>query len=555
MRFPILLLLSAMLGLMRPAAAQLLQTASTFSRPDSLRGHLTPLRTCYDINYYHLDVRLDVAGRAIRGSNEFRFTATQDFTRLQFDLFANMTVEKVEYQGKPLPFTREFNAVFVTFPEPIKQGQRAAFTVYYGGQPTVAQNAPWDGGFVFAEHGAGQPWVATACQGVGASIWWPCKDHQADEVDSMLISITVPKGLTDVSNGRLRRTTKLKGGATRFDWFVANPINNYDVALNVANYTHFSDTYAGEKGPLSLDYWVLPENLTKAKKQFGENVKPMLKSMEYWFGPYPFYEDGYKLIETPHLGMEHQSAVAYGNEYRNGYRGQDRSGTGWGLKWDFIIIHESGHEWFGNNITSKDIADMWIHEAFTTYSEALFVESQFGKDAARAYIHGQRRNIRNDAPIIGPYEVNEEGSSDMYDKGSNLIHLIRTAYVPDDAKWREVLRGLNRTFYHQTVTTAQVVDYFNQQTGQNLTPVFDQYLRHPGLPVLEVRFPATGPPLARWIAAVPGFELPARLRVRGAAGFVPVPLTTTFQPVNLPGLSKDNLEVDTENCYIGTLVE
>ena len=555
MRLPILLFLAAILGLSRPAAAQLLQAAPSFTRADSLRGHLTPLRTCYDLNYYHLDVRLDVAGRAIQGSNEFRFTATQDFTRLQFDLFANLTVEKVEYAGRALPFTREANAVFVTFPETIKKGQRAAFTVYYGGQPTVAQNAPWDGGFVFAEHDGGKPWVATACQGVGASIWWPCKDHQADEVDSMLISITVPKGLTDVSNGRLRRTTKLKGGATRFDWFVGNPINNYDVALNVANYAHFQDAYAGEAGPLSLDYWVLPENLGKAKKQFGENVKPMLQSMEYWFGPYPFYQDGYKLVETPHLGMEHQSAVAYGNEYRNGYRGQDRSGTGWGLKWDFIIIHESGHEWFGNNITSQDIADMWIHESFTTYSEALFVESQFGKDAARQYIHGQRRNIRHDAPIIGPYEVNEEGSSDMYDKGSNLLHLIRTAYVPDDAKWRELLRGLSRTFYHQTVTTQQVVDYFNRQTGQNLTPVFDQYLRHTSLPTLEVSFPATGPPLARWIAEVPGFELPARLRVRGNGEYQNIQLSTIFKSINIPNLTRENLEVDTENEYIGVVLE
>ncbi|WP_317196762.1 M1 family metallopeptidase [Hymenobacter piscis] len=555
MRLSLLLLLVAVLGLRHPAAAQLLPAAPTFTRADSLRGHLTPLRTCYDINYYHLDVRLDVAGRAIRGSNEFRFTATRDFTRLQFDLFANLAVEKVEYGGRALPFTREANAVFVSFPETIKQGRRAAFTVYYGGRPTVAENAPWDGGFVFAEHAGGQPWVATACQGVGASIWWPCKDHQADEVDSMLISVTVPRGLTDVSNGRLRRTTRLQGGATRFDWFVGNPINNYNVALNVANYAHFQDTYAGEQGPLSLDYWVLPENLGKARTQFGENVKPMLQSMEYWFGPYPFYQDGYKLVETPHLGMEHQSAVAYGNEYQNGYRGQDRSDTGWGLEWDFIIIHESGHEWFGNNITSQDIADMWIHESFTTYSEALFVESRFGKDAARQYIRGQRHNIRHDAPIIGPYEVNEEGSSDMYDKGSNLLHLIRTAYVPDDARWRELLRGLSRTFYHQTVTTAQVVDYFNRQTGQNLTPVFDQYLRHTSLPTLEVRFPVTGPPLARWITEVPGFELPARVRVAGSGEYQNILVSTIFKPIDIPNLTRGNLEVDTENCYIGTLLE
>jgi len=553
-RFLPFLFLAALCGFVRPVAGQLLQAKPAFTRADSLRGYLSPLRTCYDITYYHLDVRLDVARKAISGSNEFHFKATRDFTRLQFDLFANLKVEKVEYQGKTVPFTREANAVFVTFPEPIRQGSQTHFTVLYGGQPTEAKNAPWDGGVVFTQDAKGKPWVATACQGVGASIWWPNKDQQADEVDSMLISVTVPKGLKDVSNGRLRRTVPLKGGATRFDWFVSNPINNYDVALNVADYTHFSDECAGEKGLLTLDYWVLPESLSKARTQFAANVKPMLKSLESWFGPYPFYEDGYKLIETPHLGMEHQSAVAYGNKYQNGYLGRDRSGTGWGLKWDFIIIHESGHEWFGNSLTSQDIADMWIHEAFTTYSEALFVESQFGQEAARQYIHGQRRNIQNDAPIIGPYGVNREGSSDMYDKGSNLLNMLRTAYVPDDARWRELLRGLNQRFFHQTITTGQVIGYFNQQLGQDLTPVFNQYLRYPGLPVLEVRFPTDGPPQARWIAAEPGFALPIRLRPRGGS-YQLVPLTTVFQPVEIPNLKRENLEVDTENYYVGTLLE
>ncbi|RTQ45909.1 M1 family peptidase [Hymenobacter gummosus] len=535
----------------RPAAAQLLQPKPAFTRADSLRGTLSPLRSCYDVGYYHLDVKLDVKARAISGSNLIRFTATQDFTRLQFDLFANLQVERVEYKGKNLPFTREANAVFVTFPQPIRQGARDEFRVYYGGQPTVARRAPWDGGFVFTEHGPGQPWVATACQGVGASIWWPCKDHQSDEPDSMMISVTVPKGLTDVSNGRLRKTTPLKGGFTRFDWAVSNPINNYDVALNVANYVHLSDAYQGEKGRLTLDYWVLPENLDKAKKQFGANVKPMLKSFESWFGPYPFYQDGYKLVETPHLGMEHQSAVAYGNKYQNGYLGQDRSATGWGDKWDFIVIHESGHEWFGNNITSKDIADMWIHESFTTYSESLFTESLFGKQAGQEYVHGQRRNIRNDAPIIGPYGVNREGSGDMYDKGAVLLNMVRVS-MGNDEKWRELLRGLNQQFYHQTVTTEDIVQYF-RRTGRDLTAVFNQYLRHPALPTLEVRF-EQGRMLARWIADEPGFDLPVRVRTRGGEYRLILP-NTRFQVMDLPGATKENLEVDTFNYYIGVLVE
>ena len=542
------------LAIAKPAAAQLLQPKpEAFTRADSLRGGNGPLRSCYDLNYYHLDVKLDPAKRFLSGSNLFRFTATQDFTRLQFDLFANLKVEKVLYQGKDVHFAREANAVFVTFPKTIAKGSRDEFTVQYSGNPTVAKKAPWDGGLVFTTDAAGKPWVASACQGVGASIWWPTKDQQADEVDSMLISISVPTGLKDVSNGRLRRTTKLKDGYTRFDWAVRNPINNYDVALNVGDYQHFSDSYQGEKGPLTLDYWVLPENLAKAKTQFAANVKPMLQSMEHWFGPYPWYSDGYKLVDAPHLCMEHQSAVAYGNKYQNGYLGKDRSNTGWGLKWDFIIIHESGHEWFGNNITSQDIADMWVHESFTTYSEALFVESQFGKTAGQEYIHGQRRNIQNDASIIGTYGVNKEGSGDMYDKGSAMLNTLRTV-LNNDEKWRQLLRGLSAKFYHQTVTGQQVIDYFNQASGRDFTKVFDQYLRHRNLPTLEVRF-EDSKTLARWIADVDKFDLPVRVRLKGGEYQLITPTTKWAEVKELAGATRENVEVDTFNYYIGVLID
>ena len=547
------LLLGLLVGYAPSASAQLLQPApAAYTRADSLRGGQTPLRTCYDINYYHLDVKLDPAKRFISGSNLFRFTATREFNRLQFDLFANLQVDKVQYQGKDVPFTREANAVFVTFPKTIQTGSRDEFTVYYSGNPIVAKKAPWDGGMVFTQDAAGKPWVATACQGTGASIWWPTKDQQADEVDSMLISVSVPTGLKDVSNGRLRKVKRLKGGYTRFDWAVSNPINNYDVALNVGNFQRFGDVYQGEKGPLTLDYWVLPENLIKAKTQFDANVKPMLKSMEHWFGPYPFYQDGYKLVDAPHLGMEHQSAVAYGNKYQNGYLGKDRSNTGWGLKWDFIVIHESGHEWFGNNITTKDIADMWVHESFTTYSEALFVESQFGKPAGQEYIHGQRRNIQNDGPIIGPYGVNKEGSGDMYDKGSNLLNMLRTI-LNDDAKWQLLLRGLSSTFYHQTVTGQQVIDYLNRESGKDFTKIFDQYLRHRSLPILEIRF-ENGQTLARWVADVDKFDMPVRVQLKGGEYQFINPTTKFAVMKELAGATKETLEVDTFNYYIGVLV-
>lgn len=546
--FHILIPISLTTLSVKPAFSQV-----KFTRADTLRGSLTsPLRTCYDINYYHLDVKFNIEQKFISGSTLFRFTATRDFDKLQFDLFDTLKIEKIVYKGKPLTYQREFNAVFVSFPETIRQGSKEEFTVYYSGNPHVAKKAPWDGGVVFTTDSLGKPWVATACQGIGASVWWPNKDQQDDEVDSILISISVPNGLKDVSNGRLRKVTRLHDGCTRFDWFVSNPINNYDVAANIANYTHFSDSYMGEKGKLTLDYWVLPYNLNKAKKQFGENVKPMLQAFEHWFGPYPWYADGYKLVETPHLGMEHQSAVAYGNGYQNGYKGTDRSQTGWGLKWDFIVVHESGHEWFGNNITAKDIADSWVHEGFTDYAESLFIESKWGKQAGQEYIHGLRRIIQNHDPLISHYGVNEDPTGDIYDKGANLLNMIRMTINNDD-KWLSVLRGLNRLYYHQTVTTKQVVSYINMQSGRDLTRIFAQYLYHKNLPILEIRF-NDGKVYARWVADVPGFDMPVRVRAKGGEYYYINP-STVFKEVGMPGLTKDNVEVDTFNYYIGVLVE
>jgi len=545
------LLIICALGLISFSAnAQLGTNREKFTRADSLRGNLTPLRTCYDINYYHLDVKFDIDNKFISGSNLFKFTATEDFTKLQFDLFSNLKVEKVVYKGKELPYTREFNAVFVTFPKTITKGSKDEFRVFYSGNPTVAKRAPWDGGIVFSKDSLGNPWVATACQGIGASIWWPNKDHQADEVDSALISISVPTGLTDASNGRLRKVTDLKNGYTRFDWFVANPINNYDIEANIGKYSHISDTYQGEKGKLTLDYWVLSYNVEKATKQFGENVKDMIKAFEHWFGPYPFYEDGYKLIEAPHLGMEHQSGTAYGNHYRNGYLGRDLSGTGWGLKWDFIVVHESGHEWFGNNITSKDLADMWVHESFTNYSESLFIEQRYGKQAGQEYVHGTRFAIVNDRPIHGPYNVNKEGSDDMYYKDGNMLNMIRTI-INDDEKWRSILRGLNKTFYHKTVDYDDIVGFINKESGKNLSPVFDQYLNYRSIPILN--FMETGGKLyVRWVADAKGFDMPVRVTVKGGDYQFITP-TTRFKAIEIDGANKDNIEVDTFNYYIGVM--
>ena len=528
------------------ANAQLLQGKHTFSRADTLRGMLTPLRTCYDINYYHLDVKVDIDNKSVSGSNEFNFTATTDFKQLQFDLFSNLTIEKVVYKNQEIPFKRDFNAVFVTFPATIKKGVKDKFKVFYSGNPVIARKPPWDGGFIFSQDEAGNPWVSVACQGFGASSWWPTKEHQSDEVDSVLISISVPKDLQEVSNGRLRSVVDKPDGYKQYNWFVANPINNYNITFYIGKYAHWTDVYKGENGNLTLDYWSLKADSAKARPHWDADVKPMLKAFEHWFGPYPFYKDGYKLVQAPHLGMEHQSAVAYGNQFKMGYLGNDLSGSGWGLKFDFITVHESGHEWFGNNITSKDIADMWIHESFTNYSEALMVESIYGKKASTAYVAGIRHKIQNDVPIIGVYNVNHEGSGDMYYKGANMVHTIRQL-IGNDEKFRQILRGLNKTFYHQTVTTAQIENYISKESGLKLSKIFDQYLRTTQVPTLNYHI-KDGKLTYRWTNVVEGFDMPVKVSLTpGTFSFI-YP-TTTLKTTTIKGIDESGFKAD-PNFYI-----
>jgi aminopeptidase N len=480
-----------------------------FSREDTLRGSITPERAWWDVTYYHLDVRINVDQRRLDGSVLIQYRAVGDGTKMQIDLQPPLQIKDVLRGASKLPFEKISNNVYIiSLPEPLQKNATDSLRVYYGGNPVIAKNPPWEGGFQFSSDQRGNHFIATSCQGLGASVWWPNKDHSSDEPDSMRISVTVPDPLIDVSNGRLRKILKNADSTTTYDWFVSNPINNYGVNVNAARYVHFSDTLNGEKGVLDLDFYVLPENLEKAREQFKQ-AKLMLRAFEHWFGPYPFYEDGYKLVETPYLGMEHQSSVTYGNGYQNGYRGRDLSGTGWGLKWDFIIIHESGHEWFANNITYQDIADMWIHESFTNYSEALFTEYYFGTDAATDYVVGTRRDIRNDIPIIGVYNVNQRGSGDMYPKGGNMLHTIRHS-LGDDSLFRQILRGMNVTFYHKTVTTKEIENYISQKSGIDFSKVFDQYLRTVKIPELQVY--QSGRKLHyRWANVVEGFAMPIRV--------------------------------------------
>ncbi|MES2851979.1 MAG: M1 family metallopeptidase [Bacteroidota bacterium] len=516
-----------------------------FTRQDTLRGSITKERAWWDVKYYHLNIKVNPADSTITGSNTIKYQVVQEYNSMQIDLQNPMEINKVIQDGKVLKYKREGNAFFIELIAPQTKGALKEITIFYGGKPKVAVNPPWDGGITWKKDSNGNPFIASSCQGLGASVWWPNKDHMYDEVDNMLISVNVPKNLTDVSNGRLLSVKQLKDGTKTYNWYVSNPINNYGVNINIGDYVSFSEKYKGEKGDLDCSYYVLRDNLAKAKKQF-QDVPKMLKAFEHWFGPYPFYEDSYKLVEAPYLGMEHQSSVTYGNGFQNGYRGRDLSGTGWGLKFDFIIIHESGHEWFANNITYKDIADMWIHESFTNYSESLFVEYYYGKEAGFEYVLGTRKGIKNDKPIIGNYNVNNEGSGDMYPKGGNMLHTLRQI-VNDDEKWRGILRGLNSTFYHQTVTTKQIEDYLSQQVGIDLSTVFNQYLRDTRIPTLEYFFKDNQVGY-RWTNCVPGFNMPVKVTLNGKEELLQPETEWKSVPVNS---ENSKLEID-KNFYVAS---
>ena len=491
-------------------AQGLLQEKKNFTRQDTLRGTITPERDWWDLTYYHLDVSVDPDEKFISGKNTIKYKVLKPYTTIQIDLQEPLIITKATQNGKTLNVTRDGNAHFIALIDKQIPNSINTLEVHYEGHPKKAVRAPWDGGFSWKKDKNGNHFVATSCQGLGASVWWPNKDHMYDEVDSMLITVTNPKGLSNISNGRLRSVKENNDGTVTSNWFVNNPINNYGVNVNIGDYVHFSEVYEGENGPLDLNYYVLSYNLDKAKEHFKDTPK-MMKAFEHWFGPYPFYEDGFKLVEVPYLGMEHQSSVTYGNQYKKGYLGRDISGSGWGLKFDYIIIHEAGHEWFANNITYKDIADMWVHEGFTTYSENLFVEYYYGKEAGSEYVIGQRAGIGNKRPIIGYYNVNKEGSGDMYSKGANMLHTLRQL-IEDDEKWRQILRGLNSNFYHQTVTTEQIENYISQQSGIDLTEFFNQYLRTTMIPTLEYSI-ENGELKYRWTDIVDNFDMPIEVSI------------------------------------------
>ena len=482
-----------------------------FGRKDSLRGYLFHERECYDVSYYHLNISVDPEEKFLKGYSEIHFEAQSDFELIQIDLFENMKISEIQFEGRVQEYYREFNAVFVNFDRLVKSGEQTFIRVYYSGNPKKAINPPWDGGFSWDKDANGNDWVGVSCQGLGASSWWPNKDHQSDEPDSMLISCQVPAGLKCISNGNmrfhdLRKSTKLYN---TYHWFVSYPINNYDVTLNIGDYAHFGDKYISGYDTLDLDYYVLPYNLGKAKDQF-EIVEPMLDCFEKYLGPYPFWKDGFALVETPYLGMEHQSAIAYGNKFRLGYLGNTSFTAGLGF--DFIIVHESAHEWWGNSITANDISDMWIQETFCTYSEVLFVECIYGYDAMIEYVKNQMSMAQNRRAIVGTPDVHRKGSSDMYAKGSAFIHTLRSV-VNNDTLWFDLFKSMTNHFKYQTVDGREVLDYINEKSGRNFNKLYEQYLYTPKLPQFEYELCGLGKRKTlkyRW-NAIDGFDMPLKV--------------------------------------------
>lgn len=524
-----------LIALVLPSAAQ----QTSFTRADTLRGSNGPARDWWDVTFYDLSVSVSHQDSTLDGSVAISYKVVGPSGELQLDLQPPMKLHSVELAGEKRPVRQDGNAWFVDMP-PQEKGELYTIVAHFGGAPRLAVRPPWDGGYQWVTDGSGRPWVATSNQGLGASIWWPNKDLQSEEPDSQRTSITVPDPMIAVSNGRLTSTRPNGDGTTTYTWFVGSPINNYSVEVNAGSYAHYSEVYDGELGPLTMDFWPLEENLDAAKRQWAQ-ARPMMTCFEHWFGPYPFYEDGYKLIEVPYLGMEHQSGVTYGNKYANGYLGRDLSGTGHGLEWDFIIIHESAHEWWGNNITASDIADNWVHESFANYSENIYTECLTGsKEFGVEYVVGERPGIRNQQPIIGPYGVNQSGA-DIYDKGGNLLHTIRQL-VNDDEAWRQILRGLNAEFRHGNVPGSEVENYITRESGLDLEPVWDQYLRTTMIPVLEWHL-EDGLLSYRWQNVVQGFDMPIKATI-GHAGRMWLYPTESWQLVDFSASNPTTFSVD-----------
>ena len=542
------------------------------TRADILRGAYGPFRANNDLLYYHLHIKVDPIAKSISGKNTVRFRMLEDATRIQLDLTETLRVDKILLGSEPVKYTRDSGAVFIDFPHALRAGKTYAIDFFYSGHPVATGRF---GGMSFESDPAGRPWIFTACEDDGSSIWWPSKDQWRDEPqDGMDISVAVPNILSDISNGRFVSTIPLKGkneGYTEWNWHVSYPINSYDVALNIGAYEHFSDTYTSKDfAPLTLDFYALPENLDKAKAQFPQ-AKNMLAALEHYFGEYPFARDGYKLIQVPYAGMEHQSAVAYGNGFHNSYLVPDWTGVGVSPRFDFIIIHESGHEWFGNAVSAADRSDMWIHEGWDTYLESLFVEFHYGRADALKYLNGvpdpppaasgtrpyngvaSHISTHDRRPILTERGVNGDPPQDQYFKGAMMLNTLRSI-VADDGKWFADIKAFYQAFKYKTTLTEEVVAWWNARTGLDLTPFFDQYLRHVEIPLLELNFlPAADGDethqivMYKWRAAEPGFAMP--VQAGDPAHWQTLHPTLQWQTLSTP-LTRDQFQVATDRYFV-----
>ena len=535
--------LASILALLSLSPAVLAQTApAAFSEADHLRGSYGPYRSNNDLLYYHLDVRVDPEKQYLSGKNSIRFKMLEDGTRIQLDLVTAFQIDKIlldRARLDPLPLHFERAAgrtVYVDFPAVLHKGQTYSIEFFYSGHPVEMGRF---GGFVFRKDPQGRPLVNTACEEEGASVWWPNKDQWRDEVESMDISVEAPSDLVEVSGGRFQGKQDLPDGYTRWNWHVSYPINNYDVSLNIGKYAHFDDRY----GNLTLDYYVFPEDLDKARRQFVQ-VKDMLNAFTYEFGDYPFARDGYKLVEALYSGVENQTAITYGNHFKNGYL--EKPSEGIGTWFDFIIVHESAHEWFGNSITAKDRSDMWIHEGWANYSEAMFVEYMWGKRAAITYVNTGKEKVKNELPVISQEGVFSTPPPDQYKKGALFLNTLRSV-LDDDAQWYSLLRDYYQHFKYRTIMTADMVVFFNQRTHRQLRPIFDEYLRHAAIPTLELRFDQGAQVSYRWLAQEKDFAMP--VRVGRAGDWQLIHPTTSWQQMNT-GLGKQEFDVATDLYYI-----
>lgn len=503
--FVIILLLNLFLSKKNLLYAQLTHQKTQFSHQDTLRGSLSALRSCFDVKFYDLNIEVNFEQRSIEGWCNIDFILLEPTQQIQIDLFANMLIDSIRYNGQPLAFIRDGNATMVNFPTFLYPKQAINIQVFYRGSPVIAKNAPWDGGFVWKKDKNNQDWLSVACQGTGASLWWPNKDHLSDEPDSMRIAVTVPAHLSAICNGNLRTITPVSSTQKRFEWWVSYPINNYNVTLNVGDYAHWQEPFYSVSGDtIALDFYPLRQNLPKAREHFKQTFE-IIKCLEATCGAYPFPKDGFALVETPYLGMEHQGAVAYGNNYQKGYSGVDLWGLG--LPEDFIILHETGHEWWGNNVGCSDIADMWIHEAFCTYAEGLYMECKYGYSLAMDYLNAQKKSISNDSPILGVYGVNEEGNGDMYVKGALFLNTLRHI-INNDEQWDALIKGIQTEFRLQQIDYKTLLEYFNRKTGIDLSKIFKQYIEYPLPPRLEKRFVNKYEVQVRWHSEVNGFSMP-----------------------------------------------